>query len=89
MNNLKLLNSYATEFEAELVQTKLEEQGIEAMIKAEDRANVLPSLDYATGVQVYVEPEDYTRAMQIISSIEDDLTDDMDTSGTPSTADGI
>jgi hypothetical protein len=89
MKNLKLLNSFATEFEAQLVQTKLEEQGIETMIQAEDRANVLPSLDYSNGVSLYVEPEDYDRAIALITTTDDDLTDDMDTSGTAPSANGI
>lgn len=89
MNHLKLLYSYQTEFEAQLVQTKLEEQGIESMIQAEDRANVLPSLDYSNGFSLYVEPEDYDRAIGLITTTDDDLTDDMDTSGTAPSADGI
>lgn len=88
MKNLKLLNIYPTEFEAQLLQSKLEGEGIEAMIQAEDRANVLPSLDYSNGFSVYVEPEDYDRAFQIINTPEDDLTDDMDTTPEQS-ADGL
>jgi Putative prokaryotic signal transducing protein len=78
MKNLKLLSTYQTEFEAELVRTKLEAQGIEAMIESQDRANVLPSLDYAGGVHLYVEPEDLERAKAIINSSDDDLMDDME-----------
>lgn len=79
MNNLKLLNIYPTEFEAQLVVNKLEIEGIEAMIQAQDRANMLPSLDYSNGFSVYVEPEDYDRANGIITTTADDLSDDMDT----------
>ncbi len=79
MKNLKLLSTYPTEFEAELVRTKLEREGIEAMIEAQDRSNVLPSVDYANGIHLYVEPEDYDQAKAIIDSPADDLTDDMET----------
>jgi hypothetical protein len=88
MTNLKLLHTYQTEFEVQLVLSKLETEGIEAMIQAEDRSNMLPSLDYANGYALYVEPEDFERAMAIISTTDDDLTDDMDTSGTAA-ADGV
>lgn len=78
-NNLKLLATYQTEFEAELVRTKLEDSGIEAMVEAQDRSNVLPSLDYSNGVHLYVEPEDLERAQSILNATDDDLTDDMET----------
>jgi hypothetical protein len=78
MKNLKLLSTYQTEFEAELVRTKLEDEGIEAMIESQDRANVIPSLDYAGGVHLYVEPEDLERAKEIINNTSDDLMDDME-----------
>ena len=79
MKNYKLLNTYQTQFEAEFIRTKLEREGIEAFIEAQDRSNVIPSLDYSNGIHVYVEPEDLDRAMQIINTASDDLTDDMDT----------
>lgn len=82
MTDLILLKSYPTEFEAELVRTKLEREGIVAMVQAEDLSNVLPSLDYSNGVNVYVNPADLTRASEIVNTTEDDLTDDMDTTDT-------
>jgi hypothetical protein len=80
MTDLILLKSYPTEFEAELVRTKLERDGIVAMVQAEDLSNVLPSLDYSNGVNVYVNPADLARATEIVNTTDDDLTDDMDTS---------
>ena len=80
MTDLVLLKSYPTEFEAELVRTKLERDGIVAMVQAEDLSNVLPSLDYSNGVNVYVTAADLQRATQIVNTPEDDLSDDMDTS---------
>lgn len=80
MQDLVLVRSYATEFEAELVKGKLEREGITAMIQAEDLSNVLPSLDYANGINVYVNPADLARVKEILNTTADDLTDDMDTS---------
>jgi hypothetical protein len=77
MKNLELLSTYQTEFEAELVRNKLEREGIEAMIEAQDRSNVIPSIDFSNGFHLYVEPEDLARAQSIINSPDDDLTDDM------------
>jgi hypothetical protein len=78
MKDLILLSTYPTEFEAELVVSKLEAEGIEAMLEAQDRSNMLPSVDYANGFHVYVEPEDFDRATAIVESTEDDLADDME-----------
>jgi len=78
MKNLKLLSTYASEFEAELVRTKLQNEGIEAMVEAQDRSNVLPSVDYANGFHLYVEPEDLDRAKQIVETTEDDIDDEME-----------
>ena len=78
MKDYSLLATFQTEFEAELVRTKLEREGIEAMVEAQDRSNVIPSLDYASGFHVYVEPADYDRAHSIVESPDDDLPDDME-----------
>ena len=79
MKNLKLLSTYQTEFEAELVRTKLEREGVEAMVEAQDRSNVIPSIDFSNGFHIYVRPEDYDRAEAIVNNTEDDLTDEMET----------
>ncbi len=81
MKNLSLLSTYQTQFEAEIVRTKLEREGIEAMIEAADLANMMPSLDYANGIHIYVEPEDLARAKEIITTTDDDLMDDMESEG--------
>ena len=78
MKDLKLLSTYPTEFEAELVLSKLEAEGIEAMLEAQDRSQMLPSVDYANGYHLYVEPADYDRALSIVETTGDDLTDDME-----------
>ena len=78
MKNLKLLSTYQTEFEAELVRTKLEREGIEAMIEAQDRSNVIPAIDFSNGFHLYVEPEDLDRARALINTTDDDLPEDME-----------
>ena len=78
MKDLELLATYPTEFEAELVRSKLGARGIEAMLEAQDRSNVIPSIDYANGFHLYVELEDLERAQAIIEEDSDDLMDDME-----------
>jgi hypothetical protein len=78
MKDLELLATYPTEFEAELVRSKLGARGVEAMIEAQDRSNVIPSIDYANGFHLYVELEDLERAQSIIEEDNDDLMDNDD-----------
>jgi hypothetical protein len=78
MKDLELLSTYPTEFEAELVRHKLEARGIEAMLEAQDRSNVIPSIDYANGFHLYVELEDLARAKSIIEDKDDSLMEDED-----------
>lgn len=78
MKDLDLLSTYQTEFEAELVRTKLEREGIEAMLEAADLSAMMPSLDYAGGYHLYVEPEDLRRAQAIIATVDDDLLEDLE-----------
>lgn len=79
MNQLSVLRTYQTDFEAELVKAKLERQGIEVFIHAGDLTGMFPSLDYTTGFAIMVEPADFMRASEIVDSPTDDLSDDMDT----------
>jgi H2-forming N5,N10-methylenetetrahydromethanopterin dehydrogenase-like enzyme len=78
MKDLELLATYPTEFEAELVRNKLGARGIEAMLEAQDRSNMIPSLDYANGFHLYVELEDLELAKTIIEDEDDDLMEDED-----------
>jgi hypothetical protein len=75
MNDLKLLNTYSTQFEAELVKNKLEREGIEAAIESHDASGMFPSVDYADGVRVYVEPDDYDEAIAITALSTEEPTD--------------
>ncbi len=78
MKDLELLATYPTEFEAELVRSKLGARGIEAMLEAQDRSNVLPMIDFSNGFHLYVELEDLERAKSIINDENDDLMEDME-----------
>jgi len=66
MKDLKVLRTYGTQFEAELVKNKLAREGIIATIDSHDAAGMFPSVDYADGVRLCVEPDDLTEAMKIV-----------------------
>ncbi len=82
MNDLKLLNTYGTQFEAELVKNRLEREGIEAAIESHDASGMFPSVDYADGVRVYVEPDDYEEAVAITTVSDENQLDNIDASET-------
>ncbi len=78
MSEMMLLKTLSSEFEMEIVKQKLDELGIETFAQSNDMDNLLPAMDYATGVRLYVNEEDFETAHQIITSEFDDLDDDME-----------
>lgn len=78
MDNLQLLITLGSEFEAQIIKAKLAEAGIESLMQVADTDNMVPALDYSRGVGIYVEEEDYDVARSMIDSGEDDLDDDME-----------
>lgn len=78
MDNLKLLITLGSEFEAQIIKAKLSEAGIESLMQVADTADMMPALDYSGGVGIYVEEEDYDVARSMVDSGEDDLDDDME-----------
>ncbi|HYM20525.1 MAG TPA: DUF2007 domain-containing protein [Candidatus Kapabacteria bacterium] len=78
METLKLLATFNNEIEAQVVKAKLAEAGIESLLRSADTDNMLPMLDFITGVGIYVEPDDLSVAQGLIGSGSDDLDDDME-----------
>lgn len=78
MAELVHLVSVPTEFEADLIKQKLAETGIETFIKSEGAEHVYPSVDFVSGIDLYVLPEDFEKASWLVTNTEDDLTDDME-----------
>jgi hypothetical protein len=83
MKDYALLKSFSTEIDAEIVKQKLDSLGIKTYTQAEDLSQVLPSLDYTNGVNLYVLPADLERARAAVAMPSEDgsggLMDDMDT----------
>jgi len=81
MAELLHLVSASTEFEADLIAQKLSETGIETFRKSEGAEHVYPSVDYVSGIDLYVLPEDFEKASWLVTNTEDDLDDDMEVGG--------
>ncbi len=60
------LTVYNSETEAEIVRGRLESEGIEARISADDCGGMLPQYQYIRGVRLLVAPEDIERAREIL-----------------------
>ena len=76
MSTLKLLKNYPTDWEAQLLKSKLASEGIESVIETADTSQMLPYLNFASGYQIFVEPEDYAEAFEIVNNPDDAITDD-------------
>jgi len=70
MKDFTLVASFATEFEAKLVEMKLAEVGIPVLFQP---SGANPSLVIRDGIKVYVNPEDFERASPIVSEVVSDL----------------
>lgn len=73
-----LLTTVSTEFDMEIIKAKLADAGIECLIQSNDPDNTLPMLDYASGIKIFVLPEDLEKATWLVTNTEDDLEDDME-----------
>ncbi len=70
--NSRLLGTFQSELEARMVIAKLEDQGIEAWLIKDDGGSMYPPLQMVRGVQVFVPPEDYQLAHEIIEAVEEE-----------------
>ncbi len=65
--DLKLLKSFNRELEAEMAKEMLENEGIPAMVVADDCAGMYPQFQtQSKGVRLLVAPEDLERARDIL-----------------------
>lgn len=60
------LGTYRSRTEAELVRGRLEVNGIDAIIQADEAAGLYPQFEAARGVQVLVRDSDLAEAMEIL-----------------------
>ncbi|NRA67927.1 MAG: DUF2007 domain-containing protein [Pseudobacteriovorax sp.] len=65
---MKLIQTFGHRFEAEQFASFLAGSGIKSFIKADDEAGLMPALSFQLGVKVYVNDEDFKRAMLLMNS---------------------
>jgi hypothetical protein len=81
MTQMQLLTTVSTQIDAEIIKEKLFDAGIESFMQSDDLDNMMPAMDYASGVKIFVIPDDFEKATWLITNSEDDLTDDMEVGG--------
>jgi hypothetical protein len=78
-NDLTEIMSFSNEFESELVKAKLKEAGIEAVSFHESAGEVIPSLNSAFGIKLYVHQKDAENAKRLVEdnqNLQDDMEED-------------
>ena len=66
------LGKYTSKMEANLVKARLESEGIESMVQADDLGSTTPMLGTLRGILVLVREQDRPRAMEVLERM---LTD--------------
>ena len=74
MKNLVSLKTFNNDAEAELVKNILEDNGIDALVKADDCAGMVPFLQFGSGgVHLLVFEEDVEKAQEMLKKIEEEF----------------
>ncbi len=81
MKGYELLTSLYTDIEAQIIQQKLNDAGIESFLQHSESIGMFAALDSIKGINIYVEPYDLKRATELITSSFNDLTDEMEVGG--------
>lgn len=71
-----LIGVFSGAAEAAIVRGRLMEAGIETMVAIDDAGGMIPSLQIATGVRLYVHPEDAERAQALLEVDMSDTEED-------------
>lgn len=70
MSSFKEIRVFRNRFEADFAKNILEEEGIKAMISADDCGGLRPDLSLTTGgVRLLVNQEDVERANELLNSL--------------------
>ena len=67
-DELKVIEVFLTDIDAELAQTALEAAGIESMIRVDDLGGMRPHMQMSNGVQLLVREEDVDRALEVLGT---------------------
>ena len=66
-DELHVLCSFATEFEADMAKALLEEDGIPALVQSDSAGGMNPTLAFATGVRLLVFAKDLPMAREVLA----------------------
>ena len=72
MENYVRLTTFSSEIDAEIAKATLAAAGIEVFLKYEDTGGMIPVLQQAEGVALYVSPENLEEAKLILSTTPTD-----------------
>jgi hypothetical protein len=67
-----IVQTFAHRIEAEIAKGYLEENGIAALIQADDAGGMRPDLAFMTGIRLLVETRHAARARELLDGLEDD-----------------
>lgn len=67
-----LIKIFSSKAEAELAKWKLEEEGIPAVIEADDAGGMYPFLHTQHGVRLFVSPSSAEEAARVLEELEDE-----------------
>ncbi len=68
----RLIGTFQSEIEAQMIKAKLEEQGIPSWLFKDDAGSMGPPLQMVRGVELYVAPSDLELAHEILEAVEED-----------------
>lgn len=68
VDNLKLIKTFNSRIEAELIKSFLDANGIRSIIVSDDAGEMYPSAQLYWGVNLFVAQKDYETAFNLISS---------------------
>lgn len=75
---MRLIQIFGSRFEAEQFKSFLAGSGIDALLRSDDEAGLMPPLAYQGGVKVFVRDEDFKRAFQLLNSFSNEEHSDVE-----------
>lgn len=65
-----VIKTFSSEFEAEITQGILKEEGIESFISKDDEGSMNPALQLTLGVKLHIFEKDKDRVLEILDSVD-------------------
>ena len=65
-----VIKTFSSEFEAEITQGILKEEGIESFISKDDEGSMNPALQLTVGVKLHIFEKDRDKVLEILDSVD-------------------